>query len=454
MRFRVGRDDLGEAVAFVSRALPARPVIPLLSGMLVQAADDGLTISCFDYEVSARCRVAAEVVEPGTVLVPGRLLAEITRSLPARPAEFSGAGDQLDLSCGSAEFGLVCMPLDDYPALPESPDVVCVVDGGALATAVSQVASSASRDDTLPMLTAIFADIDGDTLTLAATDRYRLAARQVPVKPIDPQARAVALIPARTMVEATRAMTEGVPVTLAFETGEASSRPRRQAGHGTSDDDRPHSADGMISFEVADRRLTARLIGGEFIKYQSRLAGEFGCYADLPPAPMIEAVRRASLVADRAGPVRLTFGHSHVVIEAHAEGRARAAETVAVAFTGDQPVISFNPAYLLDGLVAAASMEDAGGSGGDKADGGDEPAERGRIRLHFNTPARPALITWVDAGDDTGGARGPDEGAVELDGAGPEPADATDSDATDRDAAGPVADFRYLLVPLRVPERT
>ncbi|HET9897993.1 MAG TPA: DNA polymerase III subunit beta [Streptosporangiaceae bacterium] len=429
MRFRVGRDAFGEAVAFVSRALPSRPVVPLLSGMLMEAEGERLTISCFDYEVSARCRVDAEVIEAGTALVPGRLLAEITRSLPARPVECSRDADLLNLVCGTAEFGLVCLPADDYPALPESPAAIGTVDGGALAAAVSQVASSASRDDTLPMLTAIFVDVDGDLLTLAATDRYRLAARQVPVVPADPDLRAVALVPARIMVEATRMMAAAKPVTLAFDAGERAARSSGQHGRG-GDDNRPHTAEGLISFEVAERRLTARLIGGEFIKYQSRLAGDFNCRADLAPGPVIEAVRRASLVAERAGPVRLTFGDGRVMIEAHAEGRARAAETIAADFVGDQPAISFNPVYLLDGLVAASvcatseSDEPVTGATGSEADReADESAAEGRIRLQFNTAARPALITWVSPG----------EARAEV--------------------AGTIPAFRYLLVPLRVPDR-
>lgn len=429
MRFRVGRDALGEAVAFVSRALPSRPVVPLLSGMLIEASQDALTISCFDYEVSARCRVDAEVVEPGTALVPGRLLAEITRSLPARPVECSRDADLLSLVCGGAEFGLVCLPVEDYPALPDSPGAVGAVDGGVLAAAVSQVASSASRDDTLPMLTAIFVDVDGDVLTLAATDRYRLAARQVPVHSAEPDTRAVALVPARIMVEATRMMTDGKPVTLAFDVGEPSTRRGRQAGRG-GDDDRPHTAEGMISFEVGEKRLTARLIGGDFIKYQSLVAGDYNCHADLEAAPVIEAVRRAALVAERAGPVRLTFTDGRVVIEAHAEGRARAAETIAAVFVGDQPAIAFNPAYLLDGLVAASvcAASDSGAPGseetGNETDGeaGGAAAE-GRIRLQFNTAARPALITWISPGESE----------------------------TDADEAAP--GFRYLLVPLRIPDR-
>ena len=110
----------------------------------------------------------------------------------------------------------------------------------------------------------------------------------------------------------------------------------------------------MISFGIGGRRLTTRLIGGEFIRYRSRFPAEFGCRADVPAGPFTEAVRRVSLVADRASPVRLTFGPGRVLIEAQTEGRARAVETVPADFSGEEPVIAFNPHYLLDGLAAAA----------------------------------------------------------------------------------------------------
>jgi DNA polymerase-3 subunit beta len=422
MKFIVGREALGDAVAFVSRALPSRPVVPVLSGLLLEAAADGLTLSCFDYEVSARVRVDADVAEPGSALVPGRLLAEITRSLPAGPAEFSGDADMVNLTCGRAEFGLVCLPAQDYPALPEAPGPVGVVDGGVLAMAVAQVAAAASRDDTLPMLTAICLDISGDVLTLAATDRYRLAAREVSFTPAEPDLREIALIPARFMVEAARAFVPGVPVTMAFGSEAGQGDPARTAAPGGAPD-QPRPAEGLACFESGDRRLTGRLIAGEFIRYRNRFGGEFGCQADLPAGPLIEAVRRAALVAERAGPVRLSFRPDQVVIEAHAEGRARAAETVTADFAGDEPVISFNPHFLLDGLAAAAAGQSAwaGEAAGDGDQAGAD-AGAGRIRIRFNSPAKPALITWVPAA----GAEEP----------------------------GGVPAFRYLLVPLRVPERS
>jgi DNA polymerase III subunit beta len=433
MKFTVARDALGEAVAFISRALPSRPVVPVLSGMLVEASADGLTLSCFDYEVSARVAVDAEVSAPGCALVPGRLLAEITRSLPDQPAEFAADGDVVNLRCGQAEFGLVCLPMQEYPALPESPAPVGTVEAGVLAGAVAQVAAAASRDDTLPMLTAICLDITADVLTLAATDRYRLAAREAAFSPAEPLIRALALVPARIMVEVARTFGQAGPVTVAFESDpDASGAPA--SARARSADDRPRPAEGLVSFESGDRRLTARLIAGEFIKYRSRFGDEFACRAELPAVPVIEAVRRAALVTERAGPVRLSFSSDHVVIEAHAEGRARAAESVAGEFSGDQPVISFNPVYLLDGLTAAAACAAVTGSAGQGSaaasaagqarDAGSPDTEAtapeaGRIRLEFNSPAKPALITWT----------------------------------SDEEREG-VPAFRYLLVPLRVPERT
>jgi DNA polymerase III subunit beta len=418
VKFRVGREAMGEAVAWVARALPSRPVVPVLSGLLLQAGDDGLTLSCFDYEVSARVRIEADVQEPGTALVPGRLLAEITRSLPALDVEVASDADLVGLTCGSAEFSLVSLPVAEYPALPDPPPAAGTVDGGVLAVAAAQVVPAASRDDTLPMLTAVCLDIDGETLTLAATDRYRMAVRDVRWDPAEPGLRAAALVPARTLADVARTMAGGVTVTIAFSAGEPGAGGANGAGPGRD----PRPADGVISFEGGDRRLTARLIGGEFIRYRSRFPAEYGSCATLPAGLFTEAVRRVSLVAERASPVRLAFGSGNVVIEAQTDGRARAVETVPADFEGDERTISFSPHYLLDGLAAAAaSPVPARQAAASPDDDEAPPPGPGRIRLEFTTAAKPALITWAD-----------DDGLAPGD---PTPA------------------FRYLVVPLRVPAR-
>jgi DNA polymerase III subunit beta len=425
MKFRVGREVLGEAVAWVARALTSRPVVPVLSGLLLQAGSDGLTLSCFDYEISARVRIDADVVEGGTALVPGRLLAEITRSLPALDVEVASDADMVGLTCGSAEFTLVSLPLEEYPALPEQPPAAGTVDGGVLGVAAAQVGPAASRDDTLPMLTAVCLEIDGETLTLAATDRYRLAVREVPWTPPVPGQKAAALVPARTLAEVARTMAPGVPVTVAFGTGQdGPGAPGAGTAAAGPARDHPRPADGMISFEGGGRRLTARLIGGEFIKYRSRFPAEFGSRALLPAGPFTEAVRRVSLVADRTSPVRLAFSPGNVVIEAQTDGRARAVETVAAEFEGGERVVSFSPHYLLDGLAAAAASAVPPRQAGARDDDEDEPpADPGRVSLEFSTAAKPALITWASDGGQA-------------------------SEGLSRAPA-----FRYLVVPLRVPAR-
>jgi DNA polymerase III subunit beta len=393
MRFSIERDTLTEAVAWVARALPTRPVLPILSGMLlrvesasvdstgvdpagVASAGGGateLTLACFDYEISARIRVAAEVTEPGTVLVPGRLLAEITRSLPAGLVEIStvqvaDGGSDVTLTCGAASFTLVTLPMGEYPQLPDLPVLAGTVDGGVLAAAIGQVVPAASRDDTLPILTGVNIELDGGTMTLAATDRYRLAMRELDWEPARPDVIATILTPAKTLADAARMMSQGTSVQVLMRGDE-------------------HVADAMVGFESGGRRLTTRLIAGEFIKYKSRFPGEFGCRGDMPAAPLAEAVKRVALVAERGSPVRLSFAAGLVTIEAGTEGQARARETVAAEFEGDEHAIAFSPHYLLDGLGAALTATSAA-------------AEGAKIRLQFSGPTKPAVISAVAATPD------------------------------------------------------
>jgi DNA polymerase III subunit beta len=407
MRFNLERSTLAEAVAWVARSLPSRPVLPILSGLLLEADSGSLTLSCFDYEVSARIRVDAEVTEPGTALVPGRLLAEITRSLPSAEVEFDYEKDDVTLTCGPASFTLVTLPVKEYPRLPELPRLAGTVDGGALATAIGQVVPAASRDDTLPVITGVNVEIDGEVVKLVATDRYRLAVRELGWSPAQPDARGTLLVPAKTLADAARMMSPGVPVRVMMDgVIKADATP----------EDSQRAADAMIGFETRGRRLTTRLIGGEYIKYMSRFPDEFGSRGDMPAVPLAEAVKRVALVAERGSSVRLSFGNGKVTIEAGTEGQARARETVPADFSGDQTTIAFSPHYLMDGLGAALTAATGAPAAADKPqDDAGSSAEEARIRLQFTSPTKPALIT---------GSAGP--------------ADESDPD------------YRYLVVPLRI----
>jgi DNA polymerase-3 subunit beta len=362
MKFTVERDALAEAVAWVARALPTRPVVPVLTGLLLSADTEDqpsqagigfLTLSCFDYEVSARVRVRAEVAEPGTFLVPGRLLVEIVRSLPQHPVEFGEDPDGVSMTCGDAAFMLTPLPLAEYPELPELPQLAGTADGSTLAAAIGQVTPAASRDDTLPMLTAVNVELDGKTMTLAATDRYRLAVRDLdwnPAPGAGDQGRIALLVPARTLSDAARMIGHDTEVRVVLRHGGDGAGTAARDGSGG-----PAAAEAMIGFEVGERRLTTRLLAGEFVRYRSRFPDEFGCTAELPAEAFAEAVRRVALVAERGTPVQLTFGHGRVTIAGATQGQAKAKESLPADFSGDEPSIAFSPQYLLDGVVAASA---------------------------------------------------------------------------------------------------
>jgi len=353
MKIRVERDTLADAVAWATRILPQKTQLPVLAGLRLSADPSGaLRLSGFDYEVSAEAELDVTVAEGGAVLVPGRLLADITRSLPGQPVDLATDGARVQLTCGTARFTLPTLPLDEYPTLPSMPEVAGTIGSDAFAAAVSSVAVAAGRDDTLPVLTGVRVELEGEELTLAATDRYRLAVRTLRWKPSDPTMSATALVPARTLAESAKSLTAGAEVTLALAAGAA--------------------GEGLLGLFGASRRTTTRLLDGEFPKYRSLLPDSSSATAAVDTATLTDAVRRVSLVASRTSPVRLSFSADGVVLEAGGLDEAEAAESLPVEFDGEPLTIAFNPAYLLDGLGAIDS---------DVA------------RLSFTGPTKPAVLT-------------------------------------------------------------
>ena len=223
MKFRVERDVLAEAVAWAARALPTRPPNPAAAGLLIKAEDGSLVLSSYDLEATSEATIDADVSDDGTTLVSGRLLADICRSLPAAPVQFELNGTRAEITCGRANFTLPTLPVEDYPALPEVPTAVGTVDGSEFAAAAAQVSIAAGRDDNLAMLQGVRVEIDGPELTLAATDRYRLAVRTLgwtPAAPIEPTA---ATIPARALSDAAKSFVGADEVTIGLGTDEGTS---------------------------------------------------------------------------------------------------------------------------------------------------------------------------------------------------------------------------------------
>lgn len=355
MKIRVERDVLADAVAWAARTLPSRPSLPVLAGLVLTANSDGLTISSFDYAVSGRVDLDADVSDEGTCLVSGRLLADIARSLPAAPVVLDNEGSRLSITCGRSAFTLPTLPIEDYPQLPDMPTSSGTVAGDVLAEAVGQVAIAAGRDDTLPTLTGIRLEIEGSSITMAATDRYRLAVREFTWMPESPSISAHALVPARTLADTAKSLADVDAVILALSSG--------------------GSGEGLIGFEGNGRRTTTRLLDGEFPKYRSLLPSESSALATVDTASLADAVKRVALVAERNTPVRLAFDGSELTLRAGAGDDAQANEVLECALDGDAIDIAFNPAYLLDGLAAVNSAS---------------------TRFAFTQSTRPAVLTATD----------------------------------------------------------
>ncbi|RZT83229.1 DNA polymerase-3 subunit beta [Pseudonocardia sediminis] len=355
MKFRVERDVLADAAAWVARSLPARPPVPVLGGVLIQSgegeSDERLTVSGFDYETSARVELDATVGEPGRMLVSGRLLADITRALPSKPVDLVVDGSRATINCGNSRFSLPTMPVEDYPQLPSMPQRAGSVDAGQLAAAVAQVAVAAGRDDTLPMLTGIRLEIEGTQLTLAATDRFRLAVRELEWVPEDASISTAVLIPAKTLAEVAKTLAGSGTVEIALSAG-----------------------DGMLGLTGGGRRSTSRLLDAEFPRFRQLIPAEHTTAAELEVSALVEAIKRVSLVADRVAQIRLEFGEDGLRLAAGGDDVGSAEEELPCTLDGNPLTIAFNPGYLLDALGQLHTD---------------------RAQLTFTTPNRPALVRPV-----------------------------------------------------------
>ena len=332
MKFRVDRDVMADAVNWATRSLPTKSTNPLLAGLHLVAERTGLVLSGNDADVSARVNLDADVAEPGITLIPGRLLADITKSLPSAPIEISIDGSRAVITCGRSSFTLPTMPVADYPPLPTMPEISGSIDGASFASAVAQVVVAASRDETLPAFTGVKIDVDGSVITLAATDRYRLAVKEISWTPTQTSIATNALVPAKFLSETAKSLAGSELVSLAFAS----------------------VSEGLIGIEGAGRQTTSRMLAADFPKYRTLLPSESSTVAQVSTASLIEAVKRVSLVLEREQPIRITFGATEATISGGGGSGdiAEAKEFVECATTGEEISIAFNPHFLLDGLNA------------------------------------------------------------------------------------------------------
>ena len=396
----VDRKALLEAGKGVSASLPTRPAAPVLAGIVLEAADGHLTLSAWNYDHATRDRIPAETTTPGRLLVHGRLLHDLLKKLDADRVTLFAEGSKLIVQAGPTLYTLQTLPVEDYPQLPALPTGGGWVNAPALVAAIKRVIVSVGRDDTIPMLTGVHITAEGSTLTLAGTDRFRLATAEIAWIPDDPAAGSwTALLPAKFLKAVTTrwAKTSGdLRLTWQADTdtetrAEATALQELQElearmWHGHPDVVKKREAAqqrtkarieaerraAIAGLAFGEQHTTGRCLHGEFVRYRSLFPKQnTGAVADTKA--LLAGVERVALVADRTSPIRLSFDGTAVLLEAGAGDEAQASETVPASWPGETPLVaSFNPGFLIDGLKTLGTPY---------------------VRIGFTTAAKPAVLT-------------------------------------------------------------
>jgi DNA polymerase-3 subunit beta len=329
VKFRCDRDALADAIQIVQRAVSARGNIPALTGVFMETSAEGsLTLTTTDLEVSARYTIDVDAQEAGTALAPARLLGDMVKSLSEAPVEIEAEQGQARIRCAAYEGVVRLLPVDDFPTLQPPSGTKVKAHANAFAEAVSQVGKAASRDEARAVLTGVLLEINPEGITLAATDSYRLAVRELTATAAG-EARAI--VPERALQEAGRA---------------AASEDNKAEIELVVDES-------QVSFHVGSLQLTSRLIEGDFPNYRQLLPDSYENRLSLPRQALIDAVKRVGLMARDNAPVRLEFNALGVRLSSSSPDLGQAVEAVEAQYEGEELTVAFNPNYLVDGLVAA-----------------------------------------------------------------------------------------------------
>ena len=337
----VNKSDFADALAAASRAVPTRPTMPVLMGVLLEADGDGLRITGTDQETTVRAKIPAAVETGGKALIPGRLLANIAARLPNKPIRIESDAGSAIISAGRTRFEIPEIPIDNYPPLAATPEEVGSIDGDLLASMVKGVGVAAGTDVTLPMLTGIQIVAEDGLMTMAATDRFRLAVRRCDWE----GGNFTVLAPAKPLAEALKYLT-GETVTIGVD-------------------------DGAMGLSVDNFSLTVRLLNADFPKWDRLIPNAAKTLVEVDKGDLSEAVQRAGLVAERGAQVRLHVTDEGVELTARGDNLGESSESVAAHVTGEGMLIAFNPDYLRDGMNSY-------------------PCET--VTFALDSPSRPALV--------------------------------------------------------------
>jgi len=349
MKLTCAKEELAEKLQVAGRGVSTRASVQILAGILLRATSGQLSLSATDMEISLRVSLDAQVEDEGSVVVPGRLLVDIVRLLPAGEVTISHRTDEgvVELVCGTASYRLHTYAAEDFPRLPEIDDSAAfTVDKEAFVDTIARVSRSASRDESRPVLTGVLVRFEGDKLVMAATDSYRLSVKETALTE-GPGREVEAIVPARALAELAR-VAQGEPGSL-------------QVG----------IQENQVVFGVDDVWLTARRIDGQFPNYKQLLPETFEAEVTMPREEFLDVVRRTSVLAQRKSPLRLRFEDGELTVSAQTQDVGEARESLPISYSGETIEIGFNAEFLRDGL---------------------ESVSDDNVRVKLISPLRPGLI--------------------------------------------------------------
>jgi DNA polymerase-3 subunit beta len=357
MKLSLSRENLLSSLQIVGRAVSTRATLPSLGGIQLEASGSTLTLRATDMELGLNMAVQDVQVETeGTVLLPGRLLGDVVRSLPQGEVTLALRPEQRDveLTAGAARFHLRTLPAEDFPRLPELGDDTATLPAGPLAETIDRVARAASRDEVRPILTGVLFQADGSRLTMVATDSYRLSVKHTELE--NPIASAIeANVPARALRELARILGQGAPDDVVL------SLARNQA-----------------VFQAGDVVLSSRLIEGQFPSWRQLIPESFEHEVRLPRAELLEVARRISQLAQRNAPLRFGYAEGELTVAAETPEVGDASEAIPAPYSGDPLEIAFNPQFVIEGIESVD---------------GDE------LVIKLSSPLRPGLLEPIDSED-------------------------------------------------------
>jgi DNA polymerase-3 subunit beta len=349
MKVTCAREELAEKLQIAGRGVSTRTSVQILAGVLLRARDGQLSLAATDMEISLRVSLEAQVEDEGSVVVPGRLLVDIVRLLPAGEVTIAHKAEEgvVEVVCGSASYRLHTYAAEDFPRLPEIDDATAfAVDKDAFVDTIARVSRSASRDESRPVLTGVLVRFAGDKLVMAATDSYRLSVKETALE--GPGREIEAIVPARALGELVRIAQAGGPGTL-------------QVG----------VQENQVVFGVDGVWLTARRIDGQFPNYKQLLPETFEAEVTMPREELLDVVRRTSVMAQRKCPLRLRFEEGELTVSAQTQDVGEAHESLPISYSGEPLEIGINAEFLRDGL---------------------ESVNDDTVRVKLISPLRPGLI--------------------------------------------------------------